>query len=422
MSGCCGRWGDAIDALTAERPLVLWLEDLHWSDASTVELLALLARRREPARLLVIGTYRPVDVIVQEHPLRAVKQELQLHGLCAELPLGLLSETQVGEYLTTRFRAPSPASAGEGQGEGLSAAALRDLAHLIHKRTDGNPLFMVTAVEDLIAQKVLVQNAGQWAVQDELATIETRVPDNLQQLIERQIERLSAEDRRLLEGASVAGLEFSAAAVAAGVETATALVEERCEGLAQQERFLRVQGTADWPDGTVATQYKFLHALYQEVLYARIPAGRRQRLHQRIGEREEHAYGERAREIAAELAVHFEQGREYQRAVHYLQQAGQNASQRSAHIEAVNHLTTGLALLQQLPATPERDRHELTLQMSLGLALMMAKAIPLRRSRLATRGCIHYVSGPKIPPNSFLRSLACCSSTQCEENSVPRWS
>ena len=95
--------GEAIDALTAERPLVLWLEDLHWSDASTLELLALLARRREPARLLVIGTYRPVDVIVQEHPLRAVKQELQLHGLCAELPLGLLSETQVAEYLVVRF-------------------------------------------------------------------------------------------------------------------------------------------------------------------------------------------------------------------------------------------------------------------------------------------------------------------------------
>src|SRR5262249_30833293 len=75
--------GEAIDAITAERPLVLWLEDLHWSDASTVELLALLARRREPARLLVIGTYRPVDVIVQGHPLRAVKQELQPHGLCA---------------------------------------------------------------------------------------------------------------------------------------------------------------------------------------------------------------------------------------------------------------------------------------------------------------------------------------------------
>jgi predicted ATPase len=365
--------GDAIAALAAERPLVLWLEDLHWSDASTLELLALLARRRELARLLVLGTHRPVDVIVQEHPLRAVKQELQLHGLCAELPLGLLSETQVGEYLAARFRVPAPASADEGQGEGLSTTALRDVARLIHKRTDGNPLFMVTAVEDLIAQKVLVQHAEHWAVQDELAAIETRVPGNLQQLIERQIERLSAEDRRLLEGASVAGMEFSAAAVAAGVETATESVEERCEGFARQAHFLRTSGAADWPDGTVASRYSFLHALYQEVLYERIPARRRQRLHQRIGEQEEHAYGARAKEIAAELAVHFEQGRDYRKAVRYLQQAGENAVRRSAHTEALSLLTKGLALLKALPDTPERSQQEIGLQITLGVLLVATK-------------------------------------------------
>src|SRR5262249_56315198 len=124
--------GEALDAITAERPLVLWLEDLHWSDASTVELLAVLARRREPARLLVIGTYRPVEVIVQDHPLPTVKPHLQLHGLCEELPLGLLSEVQVAEYVRARFQVPSPASAGEpvlrpaagGQGGALSAASL----------------------------------------------------------------------------------------------------------------------------------------------------------------------------------------------------------------------------------------------------------------------------------------------------------
>src|SRR5262249_26096958 len=85
----------AVDAITAERPLVRWLEDLHWSDVSTLELLALLARRRERARLLVIGTYRPVDVIVKEHPLKAVKQELQLHGQCEQLVLRLLTEEAV---------------------------------------------------------------------------------------------------------------------------------------------------------------------------------------------------------------------------------------------------------------------------------------------------------------------------------------
>src|SRR5262249_44525385 len=145
------------------RSLVLWLEDLHWSDASTLELLSLLARRCEPARLLVIGTYRPVDVIVQEHPLRAVKQELQLHGLCAELPLGLLSEAQVAEYLAVRFEAD-----GEGRPSTSSGAvSLQELARVIHKHTDGNPLFMVTVVADLVSQGVLVSRDGRITLPDD---------------------------------------------------------------------------------------------------------------------------------------------------------------------------------------------------------------------------------------------------------------
>ena len=82
---------EAIEALTAERPLVLVIEDVHWSDHSTLDLLALLAQRRGPARLFLLATYRPADVVVSGHPLKALKQELQVHGQCEELPLGFLT-------------------------------------------------------------------------------------------------------------------------------------------------------------------------------------------------------------------------------------------------------------------------------------------------------------------------------------------
>ena len=94
---------EAVEVLTAERPLVLSFEDLHWSDASTLELLSVLARRQEQARLLVLGTYRPVEMLANGHPLRTVKQELQLHRQCAERQLGLLTEENVAEYLAVRF-------------------------------------------------------------------------------------------------------------------------------------------------------------------------------------------------------------------------------------------------------------------------------------------------------------------------------
>jgi predicted ATPase len=115
--------------------MLLILEDLHWSDYSTLDLVAYLARRQDPARLMVIGTYRPVDVIVGEHPLKGVKRELQAHGLCHELPLEYLDEDAVAQYLQTKFpRHQFP----------------NRLQQSIFGRTEGNPLFLVNLVEYLI--------------------------------------------------------------------------------------------------------------------------------------------------------------------------------------------------------------------------------------------------------------------------------
>ena len=347
---------EAVEALTAERPLILCLEDLHWSDVSTLELLSVLARRQEPARLLVLGTYRPVEMLGNGHPLRAVKQELQMHHQCEELRLRYLTEHDVAEYLLSRFAAGAH-----------SRASFQQLARTIHQRTEGNPLFMVNVVDYMTAQGML----GKLGETQPVVRVE--VPESIQQMIEKQLDRLSPEEQRVLEVASIAGAQFSAAAVAAGAKMTTGDVEACCAGLARRELFLRTDGVSEWPDGTVATRYHFLHALYQEVLYERIPAGHRSSVHNWIGEREERAYGEQARVIAAELAVHFEQGRDYHKAVQYLQHAGQNANQRLAHQEAIAHLTKGLELLKLLPDTPEHTQQEFTLQATLGPLLIAGK-------------------------------------------------
>jgi len=192
-------------------------------------------------------------------------------------------------------------------------------------------------------------------------------------MIERQIEQISSADQRILEVASVAGAEFSAAAVAAGLEGAVEEVEERCAEFTRRARFLRSVGTAEWPNGTVTARYEFLHALYQQVIYERIPTSRRTALHQRIGERLEQGYDTRTREIAAELAVHFERGRDFSRAIRYLRQAGENATRQSAHSEAINLFTKGLALLRTLPHTDERTQQEIRLHLALGLPLTTLK-------------------------------------------------
>jgi predicted ATPase len=317
---------EALEVITAERSLVLVLEDLHWSDVSTLDLLSMLARRQEQARLLVIGTYRPVEVLTRDHPLKGSKQELQLHGQCEELALDFLSETAVGEYLMRRIEIETERKQDRPFAEVhdlQDTTGVLQLARLVHCRTDGNPLFMVNVTNELIVGGGELRNVVSLQSLEDLGV---GVPENLRQLIEQQLARVSPDERKILEAASVAGAEFSAATVTAGTEQSTEDVETHCDNLVRRELFLRPRETSEWPDGTIAACYGFVHALYQEVLYDQLAASRRVRLHQQIGERVEHAYGERAKEIAAELAVHFERGRDYRKAVRYLQQAGENAA------------------------------------------------------------------------------------------------
>ena len=205
-----------------------------------------------------------------------------------------------------------------------------------------------------------------------LEALALEVPESLRQLLEQQITRLPLEAQRVLEVASVAGAEFVAAAVAAGLEADAATVEEHCETLVGQQ-LLRPLGVTTWPNGMVATRYAFVHTLYQQVVYQGLGAGRRVRLHQRLGECLETAYGAQTGEIAAELAEHFVRGQDRQRAVRYVHQAAENALRRHAHREAIAYLRQALELLKAMAETPQLLRQELAIQLALGPALMVTR-------------------------------------------------
>jgi predicted ATPase len=328
---------EALDVLTTERPLVLVLEDLHWSDMSTLAWLAYVARRPDPARLLLLGTYRPVDAIVRAHPIRTVMAELTQHQQGAELPLDYLSAGEVAAYCRQRLREPA-----------LSAA----LAPVLHQRTRGHPLFLVTIVAEMRRQGLLHEEVAGWNVAEAVGTIRGAVPQSLRHIIEQQLHQVHPEDQVLLEAASLAGRTFSAAAVAAAVNQPTEDIEARLSMLAHHGQFIQACGLAEWPDGTVAAAYRFLHDLYGETLADQVPPSRQQRWHLQIGARKETGYGAQASEIAAELAVHFEQGRDADRALRYRQYAAENALRRSAHADDITHLTRALA--GRVPIFPVR--------------------------------------------------------------------
>ena len=375
---------EALEVMASDQPLVLLLEDLHWSDPSTLELIATIARRTEPARLLILGTCRPVEMLASDHPLRTTNEELELHQHCIELRLPLLSKADVAAYLTQRF----------GEGKAIPGAdfartdgglePLDRVAPVIHARTQGNPLFMVNIVDYLLEQGSLL----------EASRIEA--PRNIRQMIERNVQRLSADEQRMLEAASVVGADFSAAAIAAALERPLSEVEACCTGLARREQFVRAEAANHWPDGTMATGYRFLHALYNEVLYERVPIGSRVELHRRIAEREETAYTDRCDEIAAELAHHFALGGNPGKAVEYCIRACQRCSEQASYAEAVGHFETGLEKLRDLPDNDRRAEAELDLRLAVQYAFRTVKGYASLESEQAARRAVELSQRPGV--------------------------
>ncbi len=351
---------ETLEVLTAETPLILMLEDLHWSDAATVALLALLARRREPARLLILGTYRLVSDLHYDHPLRSFMHEGQRHGLCQELSLPPLKAEAVQRYLSHHIMSPED-----------DVPALQRLAHAIHQRTEGNPLFVVQVVQELMTRRRLQEAEPLTGIAATSGHDTIGIPENTRQMILAQCDQLSAAARRTIETASVVGIEFSAAAVAAGLDTSIPQAETLCEELVRGQQLLQRNGVCEWPDGTMSAQYRFVHALYQEVLYERIPAGRSQALHLSIGERLAVAYGGRSREIAAELAMHFEHGYDYARALQYTCYASETALRRVARHETIHYATKGLGWISRVPPSEQTTKYEVTLHLLLAHALTM---------------------------------------------------
>jgi DNA-binding winged helix-turn-helix (wHTH) protein len=278
---------DAMEVLAAETPVILLLEDLQWSDAATVELLEYLAQRRERARLLVLGCYRPGDAVLNRHPLRRVLQTLMGRGQCQELALELFTPAEVEAYL-------SQCMAGSPVVDALGA--------VIHRRTEGNALFVLDFVDYLLQRGLLVATDEGWELRGEPEALEELIPDHVQQLMAKQVEDLSREVQQLLETASVVGMSFTAGEVAAVLNQPLEATEAVYDELASQGRFLEVQGLAEWPDGSITVRYRFRHALCQHMLYHRVGLAQRVRRHRQLGEHYARMHGAQAHAMAGERA------------------------------------------------------------------------------------------------------------------------
>jgi predicted ATPase/tRNA A-37 threonylcarbamoyl transferase component Bud32 len=336
------------------RPLVLFFDDLHWSDVSTVDLLTYVGTKLSSMRLLVVATFRPSELALSQHPFGSVKLDLQSRGVCRELSLGFLSQQEVSDYVALEFPDHHfPA----------------DFPDFIHAKTEGSPLFVAGLLRDLRDREILAQDGGRWSLVRGIPAIERELPESVQSMIQRKIEKLEEADRQLLIAASVQGYEFDSAVVARALRRDTAGVEDRLDALERVHAFIRRVDERELPDRTLSVRYRFVHVLYQNVLYGSLTPTRKTALSAAVGNALTAHYGDARSEIVSELALLFEAARDSERAIEYFLLAARRAAQMFAHQEAIVLSRRALALLQLLPETPERDRRELDLLVTLGPAV-----------------------------------------------------
>ena len=379
---------DALEAIAADRTLVLVVEDLHWSDRSSIDALTALAQRTLPARLLLLASYRPAD-LRPDHPSRGVVQSLVARRRAVEIALPPLHRPEIEAYLAGRLAGAAPDAA---------------LASEVHARTNGIPLFVVATVDFLLERGLLAITADRWRLREPLAGV---IPESLRQLALRQLERLPAAARRVIDAASVAGAEFAVAAVAAATGLAVAEVEQACVTLAANGELVVPTGVAAWPDGTISGLYGFRHVLYREVLEAAMPPAMRAQQHRAIAARLEAAYAGRAAEIAAELASHFTAGDDAERSVHYHLAAAEGARARFADGEVIVHLRAALAQLPRLAASTQRTQTELECLLALGSALVAVRGGGSDEALAVHRRALELADALDLPLARIQASGAC---------------
>src|SRR6266852_5206338 len=320
-----------------KQPLVVIFEDLHWIDSQTQELLDLLTESIATARVLLLFNYRP-----------EYRHQWTNKSYYTQLRLDTLSEEGAAAMLSALL------------GEGVELASLK---RLVIERTEGNPFFIEEMVQALFDEGALVRN-GVVKVAHSLAQL--RLPSTVQGILAARIDRLSAEQKDLLQTLAVMGRESPLGLVRRVASHVDTSLDRMLAELQAAEFIYEQPALAD-------IEYTFKHALTQEVAYNSLLIERRKLLHGRAGAAIEALYADRLDDYLSDLARPYQRSTNIEKAREYLRRAGQQAIQRSSHAEAIELFTSALELLQALPDAPQRLEQELALRLGLGAALSPVK-------------------------------------------------
>ncbi len=313
-------------ALSRRTPLVLVLEDLHWADAASLSLLQHLARALRKERVLILGSYRDVE-LDRKHPLGDVLREMNRERLYNRISLRRLPREGVSAMLRAMFELRNPVS--------------DEFLDLLYRETEGNPFFVEEVMKSLVEEGAIYREAGGW---ERKKIEEIDVPQSIKEVIGRRLERVPEPCQRALSLAAVIGRRFR-------FEVLQPIGELREEELLDAlEEAMRAQLIREEPEAG-EVMYDFVHALVREVLYERLSLRRRMTFHQKVGETLERQYAGRIGAVVEDLAHHFTRaphGEGLEKAIRYSLEAAHKAMGLFAHEEAVKYYQNATELLKEL--------------------------------------------------------------------------
>jgi serine/threonine protein kinase len=332
-----------LRSASAVQPLVIVLEDLHDADHGTLDLLVHLARNLSGARLLLIGTYRDVEVD-RAHPLSSALAELRRGGTLTRVLLRGLSTDEVQRMMSQLSGQDVPWR----------------LAEAVHRQTEGNPLFIQEVLRYLVEEGLIKREEGRWRRASDETPLELGIPEGLRDVIGKRLSRLSAETNQVLAVAAVMGREFRLDVL----QQVAAVDDEALEAALGEARTVAVIEERAAPGGAV--NYRFTHAFFRQTLYEETIAPRRIRVHQQVARSLEAVYGRRLEEHAAELAEHYAYSSnpaDLAKAVEYGELAAQRAMSVYAYGEAERHLEQALKVQEVLDPDNRARRCDLLLEL-----------------------------------------------------------
>ncbi len=376
-----------LQTLSRQKPLLLVLDDLQWIDAGSASLLFHLGRRISGNRILILGAFRPDEIVSsgdeERHPLDAVIHELKRDFGNIEVEVGKTEGRTFVEALIDS----EPNLLGN------------EFRNILYQQTKGHALFTIELLRNMQESGFILRDEeGRWIEGADPNWDE--LPARVDAVFEERIRRLAEESRDILTTASVEGEEFTAEVISQMLDTGVRdLVRLLSKDLDKRHHLVSAKGMRKLGLRSLSL-YLFQHILFQRYLYNSLDSIERVHLHGEVGHILENLYGNQADEIAVQLARHFHEAGEIEKAILYYHKAGDKAVSVSANLEAIKHFRQALELLFTLSESLDRDKQELTLQLALTIPIMatMGFAAPElgRAAKRARELCQRFGDTPEV--------------------------